>query len=78
MKKIFTLLFVMAMVNFAIGQQLYLENSRPKKTEKSLSSKGIDVISAEITTVSYFDPGATVTLNFVITVISVDYEYGLS
>lgn len=76
MKKIFTLLFVMAMVNFAIGQQLYLENSRPKKTEKSLSSKGIDVISAEITTVSYFDPGATVTLNFVITVISVDYEYG--
>lgn len=76
MKNFFTLLFVMAMVNFAIGQQLYLEYSGPINTEKPVSSKGIDEISAEITTVSYFDPGATITLNFVITVISVDYEYG--
>ncbi len=76
MKKFFTLIFVMVMVNFVIGQQLYLENSRPKKTEKPASSKGIDEISAEITTVSYFDPGATFVLNFTITVTSVDYEYG--
>lgn len=76
MKNIFTLLFLMALINFAIGQQLYLDSSRQRQIEKPASLKGIDELTAEITTTSFYNPGATITLNFEITVTSVDYEYG--
>ena len=45
MKKLFTVIFVMAMVNFAIGQQSYLDISRIKKTENPASINGSDKTS---------------------------------
>ena len=74
MRHFFTLLFTFLMVNFTIGQN-YLDNPRISKKENP-SLKGTDDISAEMTCESFYAPDATFNLDFTITVISPDWEYG--
>ena len=81
MKHFITFLFMLLMVNFTIGQQDNLDYSGikkllNKKTEKPSSSKGTDEITGEITTTSFYAPGATTTLIFTIIIQSPDAEYG--
>lgn len=42
MKKLFTLIFVMAIINFAIGQQSYFDNSKISKIDLLMSTKNSD------------------------------------